>query len=337
MAEAEVSYRRERIDRGVKARSDTIFALSSYRELLYLLLPRVFPVVALIALPLVLKGYWGAVLVHVCLFAILALSWDFLASVGLFSLGQALFFGAGAYIAGCLNHYLGWPIYLTLPLGTLGGAFLSTALLAPVIRLRGIYFAMVTLAFPMMAPRVIQALNVAGGTEGLSALALFPSDLGAAYLVVGVLLICLFAFRRIINEDYGIVIIGIRDDDQAVMAGAINIHWFKVQVLFISSLVGAFAGAFMTHYIQFVGLSAFALDFSILPLASVALGGSGSFAGAVLGSFILVPLSESLRAFGGLRIVLYSVILIGSIIGLPEGIFHYIERKYHQFERLVEI
>lgn len=337
MAEAEVSYRRERIDRGVKARSDTIFALSSYRELLYLLLPRVFPVVALIALPLVLKGYWGAVLVHVCLFAILALSWDFLASVGLFSLGQALFFGAGAYIAGCLNHYLGWPIYLTLPLGTLGGAFLSTALLAPVIRLRGIYFAMVTLAFPMMAPRVIQALNVAGGTEGLSALALFPSDLGAAYLVVGVLLICLFAFRRIINEDYGIVIIGIRDDDQAVMAGAINIHWFKVQVLFISSLVGAFAGAFMTHYIQFVGLSAFALDFSILPLASVALGGSGSFAGAVLGSFILVPLSESLRAFGGLRIVLYSVILIGSIIGLPEGIFHYIERKYHQFERLVEV
>lgn len=337
MAEAEVSYRRERIDRGVKARSDTIFALSSYRELLYLLLPRVFPVVALIALPLVLKGYWGAVLVHVCLFAILALSWDFLASVGLFSLGQALFFGAGAYIAGCLNHYLGWPIYLTLPLGTLGGAFLSTALLAPVIRLRGIYFAMVTLAFPMMAPRVIQALNVAGGTEGLSALALFPSDLGAAYLVVGVLLICLFGFRRIINEDYGIVIIGIRDDDQAVMAGAINIHWFKVQVLFISSLVGAFAGAFMTHYIQFVGLSAFALDFSILPLASVALGGSGSFAGAVLGSFILVPLSESLRALGGLRIVLYSVILIGSIIGLPEGIFHYIERKYHQFERLVEV
>jgi branched-chain amino acid transport system permease protein len=337
VAEAEVSYRRERIDRGVKARSDTIFALSSYRELLYLLLPRVFPVAALIALPLVLKGYWGAVLVHVCLFAILALSWDFLASVGLFSLGQALFFGAGAYIAGCLNHYLGWPIYLTLPLGTLGGAFLSTALLAPVVRLRGIYFAMVSLAFPMMAPRVIQALNVAGGTEGLSALALFPSDLGAAYLVVGVLLICLFGVRRIINEDYGIVIIGIRDDDRAVMAGAINIHWFKVQVLFISSLVGAFAGAFMTHYIQFVGLSAFSLDFSILPLASVALGGSGSFAGAVLGSFILVPLSESLRALGGLRTVLYSVILIGSIIGLPEGIFHYIERKYHQFERLVEV
>jgi branched-chain amino acid transport system permease protein len=337
VAEAEVSYRRERIDRGVKARSDTIFALSSYRELLYLLLPRVFPVAALIALPLVLKGYWGAVLVHVCVYAILALSWDFLASVGLFSLGQALFFGAGAYIAGCLNHYLGWPIYLTLPLGTLGGAFLSTALLAPVVRLRGIYFAMVSLAFPMMAPRVIQALNVAGGTEGLSALALFPSDLGAAYLVVGVLLICLFGFRRIINEDYGIVIIGIRDDDRAVMAGAINIHWFKVQVLFISSLVGAFAGAFMTHYIQFVGLSAFSLEFSILPLASVALGGSGSFAGAVLGSFILVPLSESLRALGGLRTVLYSLILIGSIIGLPEGIFHYIERKYHQLERLVEV
>ena len=337
MAEAEVRYRRERIDRGVKARSDTIFALSSYREMLYLLLPRVLPIVAVLVFPVAITGYWGIVLVHVCVYALLALSWDFLAQVGLFSLGQALFFGAGAYIAGCLNHYLGWPIYLTLPAGTLGGALVSTALLAPVVRLRGIYFAMVTLAFPLMLPRIIEAADVAGGTEGLSSLAVFPHGLGVSYLAVGALLICLFGFRRLINEDYGLVLRAVRDDDRAVMAGGINIHWMKIQALFIASLVGAFAGAFMTHHIQFVGLSAFALDYSILPLACVALGGSGSFAGAVTGAFILVPLSESLRALGGLRVVLYSLILIGCVVGLPEGLFHYIERRYHQFERLVEV
>jgi len=69
----------------------------------------------------------------------------------------------------------------------------------------------------------------------------------------------------------------------------------------------------------------------------VALGGQGTFAGAAIGSLILVPLSESLRALGGLRMAIYCGILIVSIIGLPEGIFHYMARKYHQFEKTVEV
>jgi branched-chain amino acid transport system permease protein len=67
------------------------------------------------------------------------------------------------------------------------------------------------------------------------------------------------------------------------------------------------------------------------------LGGVGNFAGPLLGAFILVPLSEILRAFGTLRVVFYSAILIICVVGLPEGIFHYLERKYHQFERLVKV
>jgi branched-chain amino acid transport system permease protein len=93
----------------------------------------------------------------------------------------------------------------------------------------------------------------------------------------------------------------------------------------------------MTHQYQFVGPSAFALDYSILPLTAAALGGAGTFAGAVFGSIALVPLSEALRALGGLRITFYCIVLIICIIGLPEGIFHYIQRKYQQFERLTEI
>jgi branched-chain amino acid transport system permease protein len=129
----------------------------------------------------------------------------------------------------------------------------------------------------------------------------------------------------------------IRDDDRAVMSGGINIYWRKTQALFLAGSVGAFAGALMTHHFQFLGMSAFALDYSILPVAAVALGGQGSFAGAALGSMILVPLSESLRALGGLRIALYCIILMVSIVALPEGLFHYLERKYHQFETRAEV
>jgi branched-chain amino acid transport system permease protein len=335
-----IQYRKERLDRGIKARCEDIFALSSHRELLYLLLPRLVPVMVLLSFPL-LKGvvglYWEKVLVITCAIGLLSLSWDLMASVGLVSLGQALFFGVGAYITGFLNHTLGWPYFLTIPCGTVGGALFCAIFLLPVLRLRGVYFAIVTLTLPLLLTRFIEASKILGGNEGLSSLSPLPHLWFELYVPVIGVLVCLFGFRRLINEDYGLVLQGIRDNDLAVMSGAINIYRFKAQAVFIAGLAGAFAGAFMTHYYQFVGMPAFALDYSILPLTCAVLGGVGTFAGPTLGAFILVPLSEALRAFGTLRVVFYSAILIVCIVGLPEGIFHYIQRKYHQFERAVEV
>ena len=333
-------YRKERLDRGIKARCEDIFALSSYKEILYLLFPRALPVVVLLILPLlqgVIGLYWEKVMMITCMMALLALSWDLMASVGLISLGQALFFGAGAYITGFLNYTFKLPPILTIPLGTLGGALFSTILLLPVLRLRGVYFAIVTLTMPLLLSRFIETTKILGGTEGMSALSPLPNIWVELYVPVFALLICLFGFRRLINEDYGLVLQGIRDNDRAVMSGAINIYWFKAQAVFIAGVAGAFAGAFMTHYYRFVGMPAFAMDYSILPLTAAVLGGVGTFAGPTIGAFILIPLSELLRAVGTLRVVIYSAILIICVVGLPEGIFHYIRRKYHQFERMVDV
>jgi len=334
------TYRKERLDRGIKARCDDIFALSSYREALYLLLPRFLPVVGLLSFPL-LKGvvglYWEKVILISCVIALLTLSWDLLASAGMISLGQALFFGAGAYLAGLLNSEFGWGPLFTIPVATFGGAIFCTGLLFSVLRLRGVYFSIVTLVLPLMFMRVIETTKLLGGTEGISALSPLPNIWVELYLAIVVLLICLFGFRRLINSDYGLVLRGIRDNDRAVMARGINIYWYKAQALFIASAVGAFTGAYMTHYYQFVGMPAFALDYSILPLTCAVVGGVGTFAGSTLGAFILVPLSEALRAFGTLRVVFYSAIMVIFVVGLPEGIFHYIQRKYHQFERLVPV
>jgi len=160
--------RKERIDRGIKVRSDDIFALTSYREMLYVALPPALPVVALVILPLILPVYWQKVLISTAVFALLAMSWDFLVSVGMVSLGQALFFGVGAYIAGFLDRYAGLPIWLTIPLATVLGGCLSTVFLVPVLRLRGVYFSMVTLVLPLMLERIIEATHFLGGTEGLT-------------------------------------------------------------------------------------------------------------------------------------------------------------------------
>ena len=82
-----------------KVRSEDIFALSSWREMLYLMIPRVLPFVVVLCFILFSTSYWKKVLVSTAMYGILAISWDFLASAGLVSLGQALFFGLGAYIA----------------------------------------------------------------------------------------------------------------------------------------------------------------------------------------------------------------------------------------------
>ena len=329
--------RKERIDRGIKARSQDIFALCSYREMLYLSAPRLIPIIGFLILPLVLGVYWQKVLLSVAVFVLLAISWDILAESGMVSLGQALFFGVGAYATGIMNHYFGFHPFISIPLASIIGGVFCTLMLLPVLRLRGIYFSMVTLIIPLMLVRVIEATKIFGGTEGLSGMSPIPSHWLELYLIIGVMLVCLFGFRRMLDSDFGLVLKGIRDNDRSVTNAGINIYWHKTQALFISSSIGAFAGAFMTHVYMFVGMPVFALDYSILPIAAVVVGGPGTLAGATLGACILVPLSEVLRGFGGLRIVFYGLFLVVFTVALPEGIFHYVQRKYNQFERWVEV
>lgn len=329
--------RKERIDRGIKARSSDIFALTSWREMLYLSAPRLVPLVGCLLLPIFLDGYWQKVLLSVMVFALLSVSWDILAQSGMVSLGQALFFGLGAYCSGILNHYFGLSPFLSIPIATVMGGLISTLILLPVLRLRGVYFSMVTLIVPLVLVRIIEATKIFGGTEGLSGMTPLPSKWIELYLITIVFLCALFGFRRLLGSDYGLVLKGINDNDRSVINAGINIYWYKTQALFIAGAIGAFSGAFMTHVYMFVGMPVFALDYSILPIAAAVVGGPGTLAGAAFGAFILVPLSEVLRGFGGLRIVLYGAFLVTFIVALPEGIFHYIQRKYSQFEHWVEV
>ncbi len=325
--------RRKRLDRGIKVRTETLYALSTWREMAYLIVPRTVLILGLLLLPLILDMYWQRVLCTAGIYAILALAFDFLAAyVGLVCLGGALFIGAGGYISGLLNAYLGWPPLLCIPIATLAGAVISTFVLLPCLRLRGIYFAIVSFMFPLFAVHIIVALNVFGGTEGISALAILPNIWVEQYLILGMIIVSLFAIRRLVNEDIGLILRGIKDNDQAVRASGISITAYKTKAVFIASLMGCFGGAYLSHLYGWLGISLFAMDFSILPIAACVMGGMGSLVGPVLGAFILTPMSEALRGFGQLRVVLYCLILIGFIVYKPEGLMNYLQRKYHQFE-----
>jgi len=325
--------RKKRLDRSIKVRTEGLYALSSWTEMAYLLAPRGVLILGLFLIPLLLDMYWQRVLCSAGIYALLALGFDFLAEyVGLVCLGGSLFIGTGGYIAGHLNAHFGLSPLFSIPIATVVGAGISTLILYPCLRLRGIYFAIVSFMFPLFAVYIIIALNVFGGTEGISALDTFPNIWIEIYLILAVILLALFAFRRLVNENFGIILRGIKDNDQSVRASGISITEYKIKAVFLAALLGCFGGAYLSHLYGWLGLSLFAMDFSILPIAACVMGGMGSLVGPVLGAFILTPMSEALRGFGQLRVVLYCLILIAFMVYKPEGLMNYLQRKYHQFE-----
>lgn len=335
---AEKEKRKKRFDRSIKVRTDGLYGLSSWSEMAYLIVPRLALILGLLVLPIVVDMYWRRVLCSAGIYALLALGFDFLAEyVGLVCLGGAFFIGAGGYISGLLNAHFGWSPFFTIPLATVSGAVISTVVLFPCLRLRGIYFAIVSFMFPLFAVFIIIALGVFGSTEGISALDSFPNTWVELYLILVVVLVALFALRRLVHEDFGIILQGVKDNDQAVKASGISITAYKAKAVFIAALIGCFGGAYLSHLYGWLGLSLFAMDFSILPIAACVMGGMGSLVGPVLGAFILTPMSEALRGFGQLRVVLYCLILIGFMVYKPEGLMNVLQRKYHQFEQWEEV
>jgi branched-chain amino acid transport system permease protein len=312
--------RKERIDRGIKVRTEGIYAVSSWQEVTYLVLPRLILIVGLLLLPLIIPSlYWKRVISIAAIYALLALGFDFLAHfVGLVSLGGAFFIGVGGYTAALLNKSLGLPPVLTIPL-------------------RGVYFAIVTLMYPLALMRIIEALNIFGGTDGILGVAGFPNRWIEQYLIILIVIIALFGLRRLVNEDIGLVFRGVKDNDQSVRASGLSITLYKAIAVFIASGLGSLGGAYLAHIYMWSGISQFALDFSVIPIAATVIGGGGTLVGPLLGCFFLVPISEWLRTFGTLRIVFYSVILMAFIMFRSEGIMVYAQRKYHQFQRWVKV
>jgi branched-chain amino acid transport system permease protein len=331
--------RKERIDRGIKVRSEGLYALMSWREMAYLIAPRFILIAGLLALPLLMPGlYWQRVISIVCIYAIVAISFDFLAHyVGLVCLGGAFFIGVGGYIAGIFNAYFGMPPCLTIPLAAIAGGIFCTLLLLPCLPLRGVYFAIVTLMYPLFMARIIEAFDLFGGTDGILGIDSFSSAFVEQYFVVGILLVFLFGLRRMVNTDMGLIFTAVMDNDQAVRASGINITHYKALAVFIASAMGCLAGACLTHIYMWSGISQFALDFSILPIAATVIGGAGTLAGPVIGCLILVPVSELLRDFGTLRIVFYATILVAFILFRSDGIMAFAKRKYEQIERWTQV
>lgn len=299
---------------------------------------RAAPPLALVALALLPFALPDPFLLHlmtsVAIAAILALGLQFLLGVsGQLSLGQAAFYGVGAY-GSALMTGAGMPFLAAVPLAAVG-AGVSSLLLIPVTRLRGPYLAVATLGFSIVAYLVIKNEEwLTGGSLGLmdiprpTLFGLRLRDPAHVYwLCTGLSAVVWLALSRLANSRFGRAAHAIRQDEDAARASGLRVTLIKTQCFVVSAAVSGLAGALFAHHIRYLGPADFSFWKSVEVLIMVVIGGVGSAGGAVLGAAVVVLLPEWLRLVGDYRLLVFGgtvVILMlfgsGGLAGLFEAL-----------------
>ncbi|MCW2917402.1 MAG: branched-chain amino acid transporter permease [Actinomycetia bacterium] len=224
---------------------------------------------------------------------------------GLLSFGHAAFWGSAAYVAGLIALHSGLPF----PVAVLGGALAAAALAVPIgylsVRLRGIYFAMVTLAFAQMIYFVVnQWRDVTGGENGLQGVPreLFGMDLSDPFIFyyVGLPLVLagFFAVWRIVRSPFGRVLVSIRDNPSRAQALGYPVERYKLLAFVLSAGLSGLAGGLFSISHGFASLQDVYWTTSGQVVMMVVLGGIGTLWGGAVGAALVVELNDYLATAG---------------------------------------
>ncbi|PLX72016.1 MAG: branched-chain amino acid ABC transporter permease [Desulfuromonas sp.] len=291
-----------------------------------------FPIffVVMAILPTLLDPRWQAVAITFLIFSVVALSQDIiLGKAGMFNMGQALFFGMGAYITAILNSHYGWPILATIPLAVLLPALFGIVLAAPIVHLRGDYLLVVTIGFNIVFVQVLQN-NLGGvtggpnGIFGLDPLSFFgtqlTSQLAVYYFAFIVLLFTLWVMSNLQKSKAGRALHYLREDHLAAESIGINTRVYKIFAFGLGAGIAGLAGTvFATQYAA-VSPEAFEFIVSVLFFSIVLVGGS-SIPGVLLGVFVMFVLPEIFREFATWRYFVFGFAMILAMILRPRGIW----------------
>lgn len=285
---------------------------------------------AVVAPHLLANSYQINILVLIGVFVLLVLSLDLLLGfTGYLSLGHHGLWAIGAYASALLATKLGVSFWLALPAAALVTAVFAAAMAVPAFRVRGHYFALVTLAMGEVIHVVI--LNWVSLTEGpfgvtgipdpvLPGIGTINARLEYYYLVLVFVVVALLAVRRILASPIGRCFRAIREDEDLAEAQGLHLMHYKVTAYAISGLITGVAGSLFAHYQGVIGPDNFSLHFMAEILVMAVVGGSGVLAGSVVGPAIFVPLPEISRALGEARLVIFGALLMVIVIYVPEGI-----------------
>jgi branched-chain amino acid transport system permease protein len=286
--------------------------------------------VVMALLPHLLDSRWQAVAITFLIFSVVALSQDIiLGKSGMFNMGQALFFGMGAYITAILNSQFGWPLLATIPLAILVPALFGILLAGPIVHLRGDYLLVVTIGFNIVFVQVVQN-NLGGvtggpnGIFGLDALSLFgrqlTSQVSVYYFAFAVLLLTLWIMRNLEKSKAGRALHYLREDQLAAESIGINTRIYKIFAFGLGAGIAGLAGTVYATQYSAVSPEAFEFIQSVLFFSIVLVGGS-SVPGILIGVFVMFVLPEIFREFATWRFFIFGFAMILAMILRPRGIW----------------
>jgi branched-chain amino acid transport system permease protein len=284
----------------------------------------------LIALPYLLGNqYFVRIATMIGIYVVLASSLNLIIGfTGMYSLGHGAFYGIGAYASAILSLSFHWPFWVTMPLAGLFTAMVGAFLGLATLRLRQTFLVFGTLAFGEIVRILIMNWNsLTRGPMGIPGIPV-PSLFGFSfknfsnyyYLVLAFAALVVFLIARLYRSRVGRAWVAIREDEVAASTMGVPVFGYKVLAFTISCLFTGLAGAFYAHFVRYISADQFGMNESFLILTMVALGGTGSIIGPVIGAVILMLIPEVFRFLAQYRSVLYGAILILVIVIKPEGL-----------------
>ena len=284
-----------------------------------------------LAFPLLVaqSSYVMNIAVMALVYIVLTLSLNLVTGfLGITNLGQAAFFGVGAYTAAILATKLNFPFLLNLVAATIIAGAVGMLLGFITLRVSGRYLSIVTLGFCEIA-RLIE-LNWFDLTRGPLGIANIPapSILGFSfstltskyYLGLVLAILVTIVVMRVINSRTGRAVSAIKSDQLVADVMGINVKNVKILVFVLSSAIAGLIGGFYAHYISFIDPTSFNYNKSIQIMSMAILGGMGSVPGSIIGAIILTALPELLRDFVLLRQVIYGVVIVVMVLFRPAGL-----------------
>ena len=258
--------------------------------------------------------------------------------IGRINIGQGAYALLGGYVSAILVTVGGVSFWLSLPLAGLFCAGLSILIGLPILRLRGVYFAMVTLVLTEVARLAALAVPLTNGARGITDIpppgpirlfgvtllpdfATLANPRQAFYFVAVTLMVLVFAgVYRLVHSRIGQLCLSLQQNEELASSIGVNIAELRIIAYAISSFLGGIGGAMFVAIAQSIYPSSFAVTDSVNFMLNCFLGGLGYVVGPVVGTFVLYFGWDFLFRTGAFQLLIYSMVLIALMVALPNGI-----------------
>jgi branched-chain amino acid transport system permease protein len=296
----------------------------------------------LFAAPLFSSQFQLHVMIMMCINIIMAISMWLLSTTGLISFGQAGFMFIGAMTSTLLVKNLGWSFWFCIPLAGIVPALICVPIGRLCIRVKGVYFFIVTLAFGFVVNGVFAYFrNPFGGWYGILHIpppephALFTplNKTPFYYLAIVLTLITCWVVHRISHSRMGMTFWSIEKSDILAASVGINVVKYKLLAFVIAAFFAGIAGTYYAHYFSYISPLVFSFNMSFYTLIYIIVGGSLTFYGPIVGAAVLTLVPEFFRATGVYQMLIFGVILVLSMLFMPQGMMGLVDKTLSLLRR----